>query len=113
MPLERRDCSSGTLAEYEARWRLEIGEEFFDSVRIQRRVSANPPPADRILRAAAVDRGLCRPFARFALGEESMRRRKLEMTWRFSLASLRARVRPLRSPFRFAQARRRSRSDRS
>jgi len=47
---------------------------------------------DRIIRAAAADARLCRLLARVALGEESLRRRKLEMTWRFVIAALRARL---------------------
>jgi flavin-dependent dehydrogenase len=94
--LERGDTSARTLAEYERRWRAEIGEELGDSVRIQRRLFAKPELADRVIRAAAVDRELCRLFARIALGEESLRRRKLTLVWRFALASLRARFRHLR-----------------
>src|SRR5207245_11117609 len=80
------------LAPYEARWRREIGEELNDAVRIQRRIFANPALVDRIIRAAAADARLCRLLARVALGEESLRRRKLEMTWRFVIAALRARL---------------------
>ncbi|PYM18803.1 MAG: geranylgeranyl reductase [Candidatus Rokuibacteriota bacterium] len=91
--LHRGDTSARTLSEYERRWRAEIGEELGDSVRIQRRLFANPALADRVIRAAAVDRKLCRLFARIALGEESLRRRKLTLVWRFALASLRVRLR--------------------
>jgi hypothetical protein len=38
-----------------------------------------------------MDPKLCRLFARVALGEESARRHKLELAWRFALASLRVR----------------------
>ncbi len=81
------------LARYEARWRAEIGDELADSVRIQRRLFTNPRLVDAIIAAAAVDRKLCRLFALVALGEERLRRRKLEMAWRFSLAALRRRLR--------------------
>lgn len=80
---------SGTLAGYEAAWRAEIGEELADSLRIQRRIFRNPALVDAIIRAAAGDRRLCALFARVALGEERLRRRKLEMAARFLLASLR------------------------
>jgi geranylgeranyl reductase family protein len=86
------DCSAASLARYQALWQDEIGEELADSVRIQRRLFANPALADRIIRAAALDRKLCRLFALVALGEERLRRRKLEMAWRFALASLRSRL---------------------
>jgi geranylgeranyl reductase family protein len=82
------------LAAYERRWRAEIGEELRDSVRIQRRLFADPALADAIIRAAAWDPKLCRLFARVALGDESLRRRKLELAWRFLLAKVRARFGP-------------------
>jgi geranylgeranyl reductase family protein len=84
-------AGAAALAAYERSWRREIGEELRDSVRIQRRLFANPALADAIIRAAASDRKLCRLFARVALGEESLRRRKLELAWRFLLAKVRAR----------------------
>ncbi|MGH7391153.1 MAG: NAD(P)/FAD-dependent oxidoreductase [Candidatus Rokuibacteriota bacterium] len=87
------DCGAARLARYEARWRAEIGEELADSVRIQRRLFANPRLADAIIGAAAVDRKLCRLFALIALGEKRLRPHKLEMAWRFSLAALRRRLR--------------------
>jgi len=90
--LKDDDLSARRLAAYETRWRQEIGEELADAVRIQRRIFANPALVDRIIGAAAVDERLCRLFARVALGEESLRRRKLEMTWRFMVAVLRARL---------------------
>ncbi|PYM94599.1 MAG: hypothetical protein DME08_17575, partial [Candidatus Rokuibacteriota bacterium] len=90
--LKDDDVSARRLAAYEARWRREIGEELNDAVRIQRRIFANPALVDRIIRAAAADARLCRLLARVALGEESLRRRKLEMTWRFVIAALRARL---------------------
>jgi len=90
--LKDDDFSARRLAAYEARWRREIGEELNDAVRIQRRIFANPALVDRIIRAAAADARLCRLLARVALGEESLRRRKLEMTWRFVIAALRARL---------------------
>ena len=90
--LKDGDLSARRLEAYETRWRQEIGEELSDAVRIQRRIFANPSLVDRIIRAAAIDDRLCRLFARVALGEESLRRRKVEMTWRFLLAVLRARL---------------------
>ena len=90
--LQDGDVSARRLAAYETRWRQEIGEELNDAVRIQRRIFANPALVDRIIRAAAADERLCRLFARVALGEESLRRRKIEMIWRFLLALLRARL---------------------
>jgi geranylgeranyl reductase family protein len=83
---------AGALAAYETRWRAEIGEELADSVRIQRRLFASPRLADAIIAAAAADRRLCRLFALVALGEEPLRRRRLEMAWRFALARLRRRL---------------------
>ena len=85
------DGSATRLADYEARWRAEIGDELADSVRIQRRLFANPWLADAIIRAAALDARLCRLFALVALGEASLRRHRLEMAWRFFLARLRSR----------------------
>jgi geranylgeranyl reductase family protein len=93
-----RALARGDFAAYEERWRAEVGEELFDSLRIQRRLFADPSLADRLIRAAAVDATLCRLFARVALGEEGLRRRRLEMTWRFALASVRARVHRRRRP---------------
>jgi len=90
--LKDGDLSARRLEAYETHWRQEIGEELSDAVRIQRRIFANPSLVDRIIRAAAIDDRLCRLFARVALGEESLRRRKVEMTWRFLLAMLRARL---------------------
>ena len=87
------DGSAARLADYEARWRAEIGDELADSVRIQRRLFANPALADAIIRAAALDARLCRLFALVALGEASLRRHRLEMAWRFFLAKLRSRWR--------------------
>jgi geranylgeranyl reductase family protein len=92
------DTSAARLAGYQARWRAEIGEELADSVRIQRRLFANPALADAIIQAAAIDARLCRLFALVALGEASLRRHRLEMAWRFFVARLRARWR--RSPAR-------------
>jgi len=91
------DGSAARLADYEARWRAEIGDELADSVRIQRRLFANPALADAIIRAAALDARLCRLFALVALGEASLRRHRLEMAWRFLLAKLRSRWRRARS----------------
>jgi geranylgeranyl reductase family protein len=85
--------SAEPLAEYERRWRAEIGDELADSVRIQRRLFANPALADAIIRAAALDARLCRLFARVALGEASLRRHRVEMAWRFFLAKARSRWR--------------------
>ena len=85
------DCSAARLAAYERRWREEIGDELGDSVRIQRRLFANPALADAIIRAAALDARLCRLFALVALGEASLRRHRLEMAWRFLVAKVRAR----------------------
>ena len=87
------DASAGRLAAYEARWRAEIGDELADSVRIQRRLFANPALADAVIRAAALDARLCRLFALVALGEASLRRHRRELAWRFLLAQLRARWR--------------------
>ena len=67
-------------------------EELADSVRVQRRLFSNPGLADSIIRAAASDARLCRLLARVALGEEALRRRKLEMAWRFFRAALRRRI---------------------
>jgi geranylgeranyl reductase family protein len=89
----RGDGSAARLAEYEARWQAEIGDELADSVRIQRRLFGNPALADAVIRAAALDARLCRLFALVALGEASLRRHRLEMTWRFLLARLRGRLR--------------------
>ena len=89
----RGDCSAARLAEYEARWREEIGAELADSVRIQRRLFANPSLADSIIRAAALDARLCQLFALVALGEASLRRHRWEMAWRFVAAKLRSRWR--------------------
>jgi geranylgeranyl reductase family protein len=91
--LTRGDCSAASLVDYEGRWRAEIGDELLDSVRIQRRLFADPAMADRVIRAAAADSKLCRLLALVTLGEESLRRRKLELAWRFALAPLRARLR--------------------
>jgi geranylgeranyl reductase family protein len=81
------------LADYETRWRAEIGDELADSVRVQRRLFANPALADQVIRAAALDARLCRLFALVALGEASLRRHRAEMAWRFFLARLRGRWR--------------------
>ena len=83
------DASERALRAYETAWRAEIGDELSDSVRIQRRLFANPRLVDRVVAAAARDPKLCRLFARVALGEESLRRRKLEMAARFLVAPLR------------------------
>jgi geranylgeranyl reductase family protein len=87
--------SAAALAPYETAWRAEIGDELADSVRIQRRLFANPTLADAVIRAAAMDPKLCRLFARVALGEEPLRRRRREMAWRFLLAGARRRLRRL------------------
>jgi geranylgeranyl reductase family protein len=92
------DCSAPALAGYEARWRSEIGDELADSVRIQRRLFADPALADAVIGAAAIDPRLCRLFALVALGEASLRRHRLEMAWRFVLARLRSRWRRRRRP---------------
>lgn len=83
---------AATLAGYETRWRTEIGQELADSVRIQRRLFADPRLADWIIRAASSDRRLCRLFARVALGETDIRRHRFELAWRFLRAALRGRV---------------------
>jgi geranylgeranyl reductase family protein len=85
--------TAAALAAYETAWRAEIGDELADSVRIQRRLFADPALADAVIGAAAVDAKLCRLFARVALGEDSLRRRQREMAWRFLLASARRRLR--------------------
>ncbi len=87
------DCSARALAQYETRWRGEIGRELADSLRIQRRLFANPALADVIVRAAAADPKLCRLFARVALGEEDYRRRRLEIAWRVLVAGVGRRLR--------------------
>jgi len=87
------DTSATRLAEYERRWKAEIGNELTDSIRIQRRLFNNPALADAIIRAASLDARLCRLFALVALGEASLRRHRLEMAWRFFLAKLRGRWR--------------------
>jgi geranylgeranyl reductase family protein len=81
--------SERALGAYETAWQREIGAELADSVRIQRRLFANPRLVDRVIAAAARDPKLCRLFAKVALGEESLRRRRLEMAARFLLAPLR------------------------
>jgi geranylgeranyl reductase family protein len=91
------ECSAARLADYEARWRQEIGEELAYSVRIQRRLFADPRLADAIIRAAAVDARLCRLFALVALGEASLRRHRFEIAWRFLAARLRGRWRRRRA----------------
>jgi geranylgeranyl reductase family protein len=91
--LQAGDGAAARLADYEPRWRAEIGEELADSVRIQRRLFANPALADAVIRAAALDARLCRLFALVALGEASLRRHRLEMAWRFFLAKVRGRWR--------------------
>lgn len=85
------DVSAATLCQYETRWRREIGEELEDSLRIQRRLFSEPALADLIVRAAAADPKLCRLLARVALGEESFRRSKVRIAWRFLLVRLRRR----------------------
>jgi geranylgeranyl reductase family protein len=95
----RRDFSVAGLAGYQAAWEAEVGEELHDSLRIQRRLFARPALADAVIRAAALDARLCRLLARVALGEERLRRRKLEMAARFLLARLRGRLqRPQAAP---------------
>lgn len=89
--LAEGDISAARLAAYQVAWQREIGEELADSVRIQRRLFAHPRLVDRIVRAAAADRKLSRLFAAVALGEESLRRRKLELAARFLLALARPR----------------------
>ena len=84
--------SAAALADYDAGWRREIGSELAESVRIQRRMFANPALVDAIIRAAASDRRLCVLFARVALGEEPLRRRRLEIAVRFVLAACRRRL---------------------
>lgn len=90
------DVSARALATYEQRWRDEIGHELVDSVRIQRRLFGDPSLLDRVIRAAALDRRLCRLFAAVALGEADPRKRKLELAWRFALASFRLRLKRAR-----------------
>ena len=85
----RGPCGAAALASYEARWRREIGRELADSLRIQRRLFARPALVDTVIRAAAADRHLCRLLARVALGEEDLRRRRLEIVLRFLLARFR------------------------
>jgi geranylgeranyl reductase family protein len=89
------DVSARRLARYQVAWQREIGEELADSLRIQRRLFAHPRLVDRVIRAAAADPVLCRLFAAVALGEEPLRRRKLEMAARFLVALARG-PRPIR-----------------
>ena len=89
--LAEGDVSAARLAAYQVAWQREIGEELTDSLRIQRRLFAHPRLVDRVIRTAAADRELCRLFAAVALGEESLRQRKLVMAARFLLATLRPR----------------------
>jgi geranylgeranyl reductase family protein len=91
--LAEDDVSAARLARYQVAWQREIGEELTDSLRIQRRLFARPGLVDRVIRAAAADPALCRLFAAVALGEESLRRRKLEMAARLLLALARPRRR--------------------
>jgi flavin-dependent dehydrogenase len=86
------DVSARALARYQVRWQRELGEELAHSVRIQRRLFANPALTDAIIAAAARDRRLARLFALIALGEESFQRRRLELGARMALAALRGRV---------------------
>jgi flavin-dependent dehydrogenase len=90
----RGDASARALADYERRWRAEIGSELADSVRIQRRLFANPALADALIDAAARDRRLARLFALVTLGEAPLRRHRLEMAGRFLVARARRRLRP-------------------
>jgi flavin-dependent dehydrogenase len=90
--LAEGDCSAAALRDYEARWQREIGAELSDALRIQRRIFANPALVDAIIRAAAADPKLARLFARVALGEESLRRRQVEMAMRFLVAAVRRRL---------------------
>jgi geranylgeranyl reductase family protein len=89
--LAASDVSAARLAGYQVAWQREIGEELADSLRIQRRLFARPWLVDRVIRAAAGDPALSRLFAAVSLGEESFRRRKLEMAARFLLALARRR----------------------
>lgn len=89
------DVSAAALAAYERRWRAEIGSELADSLRIARRLFDNPSLVDRIIRAAAEDPRLCRLFALVALGEESLRRCRLEMAARLLRVAVRHRLRRL------------------
>ncbi len=91
-------AGTSALARYETRWRAEIGDELAESVRIQRRLFASPRLADAIIAAAALDRRLCRLFARVALGEERLHRHRFEIMWRFGLTALRRRLRRLTGP---------------
>ncbi len=90
--LGRGDTTASALAEYQARWQAEIGEELRESVRIQKRLFANPSLADRIIRAAARDARLCRLFARVALGEARLGACRREIAWRFFVATARGRL---------------------
>lgn len=89
------DLSAEGLAGYERRWRAEIGDELRDSLRIARRLFDNPALVDRIIRAAGEDARLCRLFALVALGEESLRRCRLEMAARLVRVALRHRLQRL------------------
>jgi flavin-dependent dehydrogenase len=85
--LSAGDVTAARLAAYQVAWQREIGEELADSVRIQRRLFANPRLVDRVVRTAAADPELCRLLAAVALGEESLRRRKLAFAARFLRAA--------------------------
>jgi geranylgeranyl reductase family protein len=87
------DASDAFLARYQARWEREIGAELRDSVRIQRRLFSSPGLADRIIRASSIDSRLCRLFALIALGEAPLGPHRLELAWRFGVASARLGVR--------------------
>jgi geranylgeranyl reductase family protein len=89
--LSAGEVTAARLAAYQVAWQREIGEELADSVRIQRRLFAHPRLVDRVVRAAAADGELSRLFAAVVLGEESLRRRKLELAARFLLALARPR----------------------
>lgn len=89
--LAEDDVSAARLAAYQIAWQREIGEELADSLRIQRRLFAHPRLVDHVIRAASADPELCRLLAAVALGEESLRRRKLELAARFLLAVVRPR----------------------
>jgi flavin-dependent dehydrogenase len=88
------DTSAAALATYQVAWQREVGEELSDSLRVQRRLFAQPRLVDRVVRAAAADPVLCRLFAAVALGEESLRRRRAQMAVRFLVAALRGALQP-------------------
>jgi len=86
------DLSAKSLAQYEERWRGEIGEELRHSLMIQRRLFADPGLIDSLIRAAARDPKLRRAFAAVAVGQQGLRDRWFEIVLRLAAAALRGRI---------------------